>query len=231
MVYLFDDVQVLDWYEMQYFEMFGNWGIYYKGWIVVIKYKMLWILVGEQIVVFDDDVWEFYDIIKDWSQVKDLVKEMLEKLYELQWLWLIEVMCYNVFLLDDDIVSCINFDLVGRLVFIRGNIQVLFLNMGWLLENCVFNFKNKLYMVIVEVEVFEIGVEGVIVVQGVSIGGWSLYVNDGKFKYCYNLGGIKYFYVEFVDLLLVGVYQVCMEFVYVGGGLGKGGEVIFYVDG
>ena len=40
------------------------------------------------------------------------------------------------------------------------------------------------------------GAEGVIIAQGANIGGWSLYAKGGKLKYCYNLGGVKHFYVE-----------------------------------
>ena len=35
-----------------------------------------------------------------------------------------------------------------------------------------------------------------IIAQGGNIGGWSLYAKGGKLKYCYNLLGIQYFYVE-----------------------------------
>jgi arylsulfatase A-like enzyme len=45
---------------------------------------------------FDDDVWELYDGSTDWSQAKDLSSEMLDKLHELQRLWLIEAVRYGV---------------------------------------------------------------------------------------------------------------------------------------
>ena len=45
-----------------------------------------------------------------------------------------------------------------------------------------------------EVDVPKSGADGVIIAQGGSIGGWSLYAKDGKLKYCYNFFGIKLFY-------------------------------------
>ena len=45
---------------------------------------------------FDDDVWELYDTHEDWSQAHDLSKEMPDKLHELQRLWIIEAVKYNV---------------------------------------------------------------------------------------------------------------------------------------
>ncbi len=231
MLYSFNDGEAPDHHETQYFEMFGNRGIYHKGWTAVTKHKTPWLLVGEKTVAFDDDVWELYDTTKDWSQAKDLATEMPEKLHELQRLWLIEATRYNVLPLDDDTARRLNSDLAGRPVLIKGNTQLLFAGMGHLSENCVLNLKNKSHSVTAEVEVPETGAEGVIIAQGANIGGWSLYVKGGKLKYCYNLGGIKHFYVESNDRLPAGAHQVRMEFDYAGGGMGKGGTVTLYVDG
>ena len=71
-----------------------------------------------------------------------------------------------------------------------------------------------------------------IIAQGGNIGGWSLYAKGGKLKYCYNLLGIHYFYVESARTdCLPGDHQVRMEFAYDGGGLGKGGTASLFVDG
>ena len=79
-----------DRHETQYFEMFGNRGIYHKGWTAVTRHKTPWILVGEKVPAFDDDNWELYDTNKDWTQANNLPKQMPEKLHELAALWLIE---------------------------------------------------------------------------------------------------------------------------------------------
>ena len=47
MAYSFDDAAAADRHETQYFEMFGNRGIYHQGWTAVTKHKTPWILVGE----------------------------------------------------------------------------------------------------------------------------------------------------------------------------------------
>ena len=75
------------------------------------------------------------------------------------------------------------------------------------------------------------GAEGVIIAQGGAFAGWSLYLNDGKPTYCYNLLGLQRFNVEGDAALPPGTHQVRMEFAYDGGGLGKGGDVTLYVDG
>ena len=114
---------------------------------------------------------------------------MPEKLHELQRLWLIEAVRYNVLPIDDRTTEKMNPDTAGRPVLIKGKTQLLFGGMGQLSENCVLNIKNKSHSVTAVIEVPKSGAEGVIVAQGGNIGGWSLYAKGGKLKYCYNLAG------------------------------------------
>jgi arylsulfatase A-like enzyme len=231
MAYSFNDAKAAEQHETQYFEMFGNRGIYHKGWTAVTRHKTPWLLVGEVTPAFDDDNWELYDTNKDWSQANNLAKQMPEKLHELQRLWLIEATRYNVLPLDDRVAERINSDTAGRPVLIKGKSQILFGSMGRLSENSVLNLKNKSHSVTAEIVVPKTGAEGVIIAQGGNIGGWSLYAKGGKLKYCYNLLGIQQFYAESSNALPPGDHQVRMEFTYAGGGLGKGGTATLYVDG
>ena len=231
MLYSFNDAQAPDRHETQYFEMFGNRGVYHKGWTAVTRHKTPWLLVGEEVPAFDDDVWELYDTTTDWTQAKDLSKAHPDKLHELQRLWLIEATRYNALPLDDDVGRRLNSDLAGRPVLIKGQTQVLFGGMGRLSENSVLNLKNKSHTVTVGVTVPEGGGEGVLIAQGGNIGGWALYMKGGRLRYCYNLLGIRYFYVGSEEAVAAGDHQVRMEFAYDGGGLGKGGMATLYVDG
>src|SRR6201986_1291124 len=150
---------------------------------------------------------------------------------ELQRLWLIEATKYSVLPLDDRRVERLNPDLAGRPQLVRGKSQILFGGMGRLSENSVVNIKNKSYSVTAEVVVPKSGVNGVIIAQGGSFNGWSLYAKDGKLKYCYNVLGIKLFYAESDQVIPAGQHQVRMEFKYDGGGLAKGGNASLYLDG
>ena len=231
MLYSFNDAQAPERHETQYFEMFGNRGIYHKGWTAVTRHKTPWILVGEKTPTFDDDVWELYDTTKDWTQARNLAKEMPDKLHELQRLWLIEAVRYDVLPLDDDVGSRLNSDLAGRPVLIKGDTQLLFSGMGRLSENSVLNVKNKSHSVTAGVTVPDGGAEGVIIAQGGNIGGWALYAKDGRLTYCYNFLGLQETKVIAQSPLPAGKHQIRMEFAYDGGGLGKGGTVTLYVDG
>jgi arylsulfatase len=228
MVPTFDDAAAPEHRETQYFEMFVNRGIYHKGWTAVTRHSTPWVMA--ETPAYDDDVWELYGP-DDWSQSNDLSAEMPEKLRELQRLFLIEAARYNVLPLDDRRVERFNADLAGRPQLVRGKSQILFGGMGRLSENSVIVVKNKSHAVTAEVEVPEDGARGVIVAQGGSFAGWSLYVNEGRLTYCHNLFGLQRFKVAATDQLSPGEHQVRMEFAYDGGGLGKGGDVVLYIDG
>ncbi len=228
-IYAFDDGSAPERHETQYFEMFGNRGIYHKGWTAVTRHSIPW--DPGVLPPFDDDVWELYDTSKDWTQAHDLAGELPEKLRDLQRLWLIEVDKYNVLPLDDRRYERFNSDLAGRPTLVKGNSQILFGGMGRLSESSLLNLKNKSHSITAEVDMREPGASGVIVAQGGEFGGWSLYLADGKPSYCYNLFGLRRFNVEGSTPVSAGKHQVRAEFNYDGGGLGKGGTVALYVDG
>jgi len=230
MRYSFDDAKAAERHETQYFEIFGNRGIYHKGWTAVTKHRTPWLLIGAKTVPFDDDLWELYSD-KDWTQANDLSKQMPEKLHEMQRLFLIEATRYKVLPLDDRVAERMNSDTAGRPVLVRGKTQLLFGGMGRLSENSVLNLKNKSHSITAEIVVPASGAQGVIAAQGANIGGWSLYAKNGKLKYCYNVAGVNHYYVESSSPLPAGQHQVRMEFAYDGGGLGKGGNVTLLVDG
>jgi arylsulfatase A-like enzyme len=230
MLYSFGDALAPERHDLQYFEMFGNRGIYYKGWSAVTKHRTPWLLL-EKAPPFDNDLWELYDGSKDWTQAHDLSKEMPDMLQKLQRLWLIEATKYNVLPMDDRTGERLNPDLAGRPTLVRGNSQLFFPGMGRLSENSVVSIKNKSFSVTAEVEMPDISAEGVIIAQGGRFGGWSLYAKGGKAKFVYNVLGIHEFPIEATEPIPTGKHQVRMEFAYDGGGLGKGGEVTLYYDG
>jgi arylsulfatase len=229
MLYAFNDAKAADRHETQYFEMFGNRGIYHKGWTAVTRHSVPWVMTPPP--PLDGDAWELYDTSKDWTQARNLAKEQPQKLAELQRLFLIEAAKHHVLPLDDRRVERFNPDLAGRPTLIRGKTQLLFGGMGRLTESSVVNIKNKSHAVTAEVVVPESGAKGVVIAQGGSTGGWSLYTKDGKLKYCYNLLGVKTFFAEGKQPIPAGKHQLRLEFKYDGGGLAKGGTVSLFVDG
>jgi arylsulfatase A-like enzyme len=230
MAYAFNDAEAAERRETQYFEVACNRGIYHKGWTAVTRHSVPWDF-GATLPALDDDVWELYDTSVDWSQANDVSADHPEKLKDLQRLWLIEAVKYNVLPLDDRRIERFNSDIAGRPQLVKGNAQILYGGMSRLSENSVLNLKNKSHSVTAEVEVPEGGANGVMVAQGGAFAGWSLYLHDGKPKYCHNLAGLMRFYVEGDTQVPTGTHQVRMEFTYDGGGLAKGGTAALFIDG
>lgn len=231
MLYSFSDAEAPERHDLQYFEMFGNRGVYHKGWSAVTKHKTPWILVGGNMPAFDDDVWELYDGSVDFSQARDLSAERPDLLRELQRLWLIEAVKYNVLPLDDRSGERANPELAGRPTLVKGNSQLFFPGMGRLSENSVVSIKNKSFSITAEVDVPAGGVNGVVIAQGGRFGGWAVYAHEGRLSLAYNLLGIQEFITTADVPVPEGTHQVRMEFAYDGGGLGKGGDVSLYHDG
>ncbi|WP_040631997.1 arylsulfatase [Smaragdicoccus niigatensis] len=213
-------------HQVQYFEIMGNRGVYHQGWTAVTKHRTPWLFDAHP---FAEDIWELY-APDDWTQSRNLAKENPEKLAELQRLWLIEAVKYNVVPLDDRSVERFDAGLAGRPSLIQGHSQLLFAGMR-VSENCVVNVKNKSHSLTASVVVPETGASGVLITQGGSTGGWTFYVHDNRAKYCYNFFGIEHYFITADKPLTPGAHQVRMEFTYDGGGLAKGGDVTLYYDG
>jgi arylsulfatase len=231
MLYTFGEPDSPERHDLQYFEMFGNRGIYHRGWSAVTKHKTPWVMVGGTVPAFDDDLWELYDGSSDFSQAHDLAAEHPEKLATLQRLWLIEATKYNVLPLDDRTGERIEPSMAGRPTLIHGTSQQFFPGMGRLSENSVVSIKNKSFSVTAEVEVPVGGADGVLIAQGGRFGGWSFFAKEGRARFVYNVLGIHSFSIQADAAIPPGNHQVRAEFAYDGGGLAKGGEVTLYYDG
>jgi hypothetical protein len=175
MAYTLEDPDAEDRHVTQYFEMFGNRGIYHKRWTAVTHHSTPWLT--RECPSFDEDVWELYSTNEDWSQTRDLSKEMPDKPCELQQLFMIEAAKDNVFPLDDQRNQRFNASIAGRPDLAGDRKTTTFYpGMTHFMENTVLNVKNRSHTITAEVEVSEGKTDGVIVAQGGRFAGWSLYV-------------------------------------------------------
>ncbi|WP_154796375.1 arylsulfatase [Occultella kanbiaonis] len=231
MLYAFEDADAPERHDLQYFEMFGNRGIYHRGWSAVTKHRTPWVMTGATVPPFDDDLWELYDGATDFSQAHDLAAERPDLLARLQRLWLIEATKYNVLPMDDRTGERLEPTLAGRPTLVHGASQLFYPGMGRLSENSVVSMKNRSFSLTAEIEAPGSGVHGVIIAQGGRFGGWSLFARDGRLAFAYNVLGIHLYTTASDTPIPSGTHQVRMEFAYDGGGLGKGGDVTLYHDG
>jgi arylsulfatase len=209
MLYSFNEAKAEERHDLQYFEMGGNRGIYYKGWSAVTKHRTPWILMDQKLVPFDDDIWELYDGNTDWTQARNLATERPDMLQKLQRLFLIEATKYNVLPLDDRGTERFVPEMAGRPTLLKGNSQLFFPGMGRLQENSVVNVKNHSFSVTAEIDVRKgTPASGVIIAQGGRFGGWRLYAKEGRAKFVYNALGIHEFATVATEPIPEGKHQV-----------------------
>ena len=228
MAYTFDDAKAADKHVTQYFEMFGNRGIYHEGWSAVCIHHSPF---APDKRTWEDDVWELYDGSTDWSQAVNVADKYPDKLDELKDLFMVEAAKFNVFPLDDRRTELMNPEIAGRPDLLNGRTAMTFYSgMGQLMENTVPNVKNKSHTITADIEVPEEDANGVIIAQGGRFGGWSLYVKDGVLKYVHNYVGIEEYPVVATEPLPAGRVKVQYKFTYEGGEqTGAGGTGALYV--
>lgn len=233
MAYTFDDADAPDRHVTQYFEAFGNRGIYHDGWVACATHRIPWEMARSDWPDFDDDVWELYDTNADWTQARDLAQAMPEKLEELKQLFLVEAARNQVFPLDDRFSENFLPDVAGRLDVAAGRTSITYPgSLPWLSEDAVISVRNRSHVITALVELEEEGRSCVIATQGGPLGGWSLYLRDGKPAYCNNVVGRHLSHVRSDDILTAGTHEIRMEFDHDdGGGFGRGGTARLLVDG
>lgn len=230
MLYTFADPKAKDRHTTQYFEIFGNRGIYHDGWLAHTVHRAPWESQGRH--PYLEDQWELYHVDEDFSSANDIAAKNPDKLKELQELFLKEAVKYQVLPLDDRFLERTNASLVGRPDLMAGRTTLtVFEGMIGMTENVFINIKNRSHSITAEVEIPTSGADGVILSQAGRFGGWSLYVKEGKPIYAYNFLGLKTTKIVGNDSLPAGRSTIRFEFAYDGPGLGKGGTGTILVNG
>lgn len=176
-------------HEKQYFEMLGNRAMYSDGWIASCRHGRLpWETAGS--FSWDDDKWELYNIVDDFSQADDVADQHPERLRELQDMFMAEAARYNVLPLDDRFAE--RLDVTLRPSFFAGRDRVTFHEgMVRLPEGSGPKLVSVPLTLTAEVEVPEAGAEGVVFAVGGGDAGWSLFGWEGKVRFHYNFFGIQ----------------------------------------
>ncbi len=240
MVYTFDkaNADAPSKRDTQYFEMFGNRAIYHDGWIAATTPPAPpWLLGMAKIPDITEYKWELYNIADDYSEYDDLAAKNPDKLKELQELFLTEAAKYNVFPLDNSILSRLITPrpsaTAGRTVFTyQGE------NAGIPVGNAP-SILNKNYTITADVTIPKDGGDGMIVTLGGRFGGYGLYMLKGKPVFEYNLLNLKRYRWEggiggrdwLGRTLAPGKHTIVFDFRFDGPGLGKGGTGVLSVDG
>ena len=231
MAYTCDDAKALSRHTTQYFEMFANRAIYNDGWVAATTPTTPpWVSVAAAVDPIDGYEWELYNVAEDFSQANNLAKSNPEKLRELQRLFYIEAVKYNVLPLDNSKVE--RLDVRNRPSNIRGlNAFTYYDGMVRIPEGGAPDLKNKSFGISAVVDIPQSGAEGLLMTQGGRFAGLGLYVREGRPVFHYNLCGVERYTVAGADKLTPGRHVITVDFNYDGGGVGKGGEATLTVDG
>jgi arylsulfatase A-like enzyme len=230
LAYSLNEADEAERHTIQYFEMFGNRAIYNNGWFARTIHRAPWQTTN--LPPLETDVWELYNVNEDFSLTNNLAKKYPEKLNEMESLFMWQAQKYHVLPIDDRTIERTNAELAGRPDLLGDRTSLtLYEGMEGMMENTFINIKNKSFSITAELNIPEEGANGVILTQGGRFGGWSVYLKDGKPEFTYNFLGLERYVVSSSEKLSNGPVNVKFDFVYDGGGFGKGGTGTIYVDG
>jgi len=230
MIYTFDDPKAKETHTTQYFEMFGNRGIYHDGWIAAARHSIPWLMVPNPPLA--QDKWELYHVAEDYSEAHDLAAKNPVKLKELQALFMQEAERNHVLPIDDRRAERFEPSIAGRpdVMGTRTSLTV-YPGMVGMPENVFINVKNRHYTVTAPVELSDRNTNGVIIAQGGRFAGWTLYMKDGKVHHEYNFFGIERTNIAGSAALAPGSHVIQYEFIPDVAKPGTGGRCILSVDG
>jgi len=230
MLYSTADAKAADRRTTQYFEMFGNRGIYHEGWVACTRHSIPWLLAENP--PLQDDVWELYHVDQDFSEAVDLAAQEPAKLAELQALFLEEAERNHALPIDDRRSERFNAAIAGRpdLLGERKSLTV-YPGMVGMMENAFINVKGVRHVITAEVELKDDRTNGVILAQAGYFGGWTLYLKDGKPRHEYNWFAIERTNVAGDAALTAGKHVITYEFIPDEAKPGTGGKSLLSVDG
>jgi arylsulfatase len=177
LAYTFDDKEAPSRRRTQYFEMGGQRGIVHDGWKAVTHHQS-----GDD---YDDDRWELYHIARDYTEVEDLAAQEPERLRMMIELWWREARAYGVLPLDDRAQARAfardpQTGLRRRFVMYPGT-RLLTPVSGP-------NFAMRCFRIAAFVD-DDGSAEGVLFAYGRRAAGFSLFVQDRRLRFDYNLAG------------------------------------------
>jgi arylsulfatase A-like enzyme len=218
----------------QYFETVGNRAMYKDGWWLAMKTDRIpWEMTPDALAPYAPGVWdpdagpaELYYLPDDFSQGRDLAADHLEKVQELKNLFWEEAERYKVLPLLGamsaffGLVPPISEDTTFEF---RGDVQNV-------LSGMIPRIYNRSYTISADLVVPEKGAEGVIVAEADHLGGFTLYVKDGKLTHTYSMMGVFVYTQVAEEDLPPGEITVRMEFLADAAKPATGGDVTLFAN-
>ena len=240
----FDDADAPTNHHTQYFEMFAHRSIYHDGWRAVcpfpgtsfaeagVSFGMLE-LTEDKLRELDATGWELYNVEVDPAETKNLADQERAKLIEMIALWYTEAGKYNVLPLDSR--GTMRFADERPQIAAERDTYVYFPRTQAVPENVAAKVLNRAHTITVDAEL-KSGDEGVLACHGSNVGGYVLFVQDGKLHYVHNYVGAEELRVSSDQPVPPGKHALSYEFEPTGApdlknGKGAPGIAKLFVDG
>jgi arylsulfatase len=229
LVYTFDEANAKTRHTTQYFEMFGNRGIYSDGWVACTRHSIPWLMVENPPLT--KDVWELYHVDEDFSEANNLAEKNPDKLKELQDLFMTVASRNYVLPIDDRRAERFNPAIAGRpdIMGSRTSLTV-YPGMVGMTENAFINVKNRSHSITADVELADAKTNGVIIAQAGRFGGWTLYMKQGKLHYEYNFFGVERTNIASTASLPAGRHVIKFQYEIDQPKPGTGGKCMLLID-
>ena len=177
-----DDPRVPSAHVTQYYEMLGSRALYHDGWKAVVFHTPPFIAYdgSDTTKPFDEDVWELYHVVEDFSEVKDLAETHPDKLAELKDLWWREAERFQALPLNNQ---------PGRFgdPRYRRDRHEFVGPVGPLPEALAPNLKNRSFVIAAELATHHgEALRGMIVAHGGHAGGYAMFIDENRLHFTYN---------------------------------------------
>ncbi|BDD07284.1 arylsulfatase [Aureibacter tunicatorum] len=227
-VYSFDDAGAEETHKVQYFEIFGNLGLYYDGWWAGAMRSEPWQVSAEEMNILDMP-WELYNLKEDFSQGKNLAAEMPEKLEYMKYLFFAEAAKNNALPIDDRRAE--RFRSTNRPSLASGRKNFKYPNGFSVPEGATPFTKFVSHQLTADLKGYKRGNKGVLITQGGRFGGFSMFVDkSGNLIYAYN-DTTKPFVVKSKNKIPQGTKELKAEIIMDEMKPYTPAEITLYADG
>ena len=207
-------------HHTQYFEMMGQWALYHDGWLLSTKVNRApWQAFGPANPdPLNNQVFQLYDLTKDFSQANDIAAEHPDKVEEMRKMFVEEAKKYQVFPLDASVAARI---VAPRPNITAGRTEFVYTRpMVGLPQGDSPFLLNTSYTITADIDVPEGGAEGMILTSGGRFAGYGFYLLKGKPVFLWNLLDLKRIKWEGPEALSPGKHTLEFDFKYDGSGSG-----------
>lgn len=207
MKYTFNDPKAKEVAKIQFFDNNGSRGVYKDGWYACTFGPLYpWIPAQKGLADWDStkDVWELYNIKEDYTQFNDLAAKNPDKLKELQKVFNDQAKANKDYPIGAGIWLRIHPEDVIRSPY---NAWVFDSNTKRMPEFSAPGLGKKSNKVVIDMDVKE-NTSGVLYALGGSGGGVTLFMEDGKLVYEYNMLIIERYTVETAKKIPAGKHLV-----------------------